>query len=134
MPIHANSSSRPRMTAAEYAEALRLLHSSAFAERKPGETAKDANERRADQEFLLSIDYRLGQDFPSERRQLLLDAHRAMRRALARAISLLVRGVSTPEVHAVEVQRLVEQMSREFSSILAPDEYEAFMGVPPGEV
>jgi len=101
----------------------------------PHASDQDIFERYREHEFDLMIDFRLGGDFPDERRQTLKKIHsRTMSKMdeLKRSISL---GKMTAHDYAEAVQQLVKQMAEDFGALLDQEEMEAlcgneFFGIP----
>src|SRR5215216_4404210 len=77
---------RPRMTVADYNAALRRIEARVSAALKAGEPKRKVSDLRQELEFQLTIDYRLGEDFPKDRRDALVTAHRALQKSLKAAI------------------------------------------------
>ena len=116
-----------------YAGAIGDMYDRTEKERPEGDTDQALDDRRQDLEFLISIDYRLGKDFPPERLRLMLVAHRTMREEMRRSSGGFLNGIFSGRKHAKRVQILIEKLMTVFQSILTTAEYEAFTGLKPNE-
>ena len=112
---------RSDMTAEEYGEAIRDLH------RDPV-LAKSADQL-AEKQFLIDIEFRLGRNFPDDRRELLLVAYRAMRAELSRQMKRFLRATFAPRRHARAINQLNERLLDVFAAILDKEEFQAFTGL-----
>jgi hypothetical protein len=117
----------PRLTDDEYERRIIELHRGL----PPMPTkAQDEAVRRGELE--LAIDYRLGRDFPRERREALWAVRqRVEKRRLRFAMrGLLGRLFGTPP--ASDAQRLAGYAVDEYATVLSGPELERFLGVPEG--
>lgn len=127
-----SGSARPRMTPAEYAAALRELYLRLDAELKKGASKKEISDRKKVQEFSILIDYRLGGDFPDERRGPLLDAFMALQDGLTKANASLLKRESSRKQHASNLARLNEEFQDSISAHLSAEEFRDLIGHLPG--
>lgn len=79
-------------------------------------------------EFDLTLDFRLGEDFPIERRQALKEIHNQIVIRMEELQSAMVAGRMTPADYAAAVQLIVKQMKEKFGAVLDTEEMEAFLG------
>jgi hypothetical protein len=118
----------PRMTEEEFLRRLEQCQTMVSEGMERGESTDALNARYAALEFDLIIDYRLGRDFPQERRRALS----AIRDRFEREKGGLVREYA--ERHAGEdelrqrLQDLVDAMVARYAEVLTPDEYRDFVG------
>jgi len=118
----------PRLTGAEYERKLLSLHGSLPALPSP---EQDREVRR--QELELAIDYRLGRDFPAERRSALWAVQERIEEKRLRlgltyflrrlAAKLLFRDAHSLAAYAVE----------EYGRVLSPEELRCFLDLKEGE-
>jgi hypothetical protein len=117
----------PRISDDEYDRRSVALHTSAA---RHGND-RDREVRRA--ELNLALDYRLGQDFPADRRRMLWEAHqraeRRRRRLVLRSIFGLMRTRSLE--HAADI--LARDLVSAYAEVLTPAELEAFFGDTAGD-
>jgi len=115
------------MTEQEYLENLSCL-----SEKIQSETAAanpvDAFERYQAAEFDLTIDYRLGIDFPKERRIMLVAIQQKSLQAAEELKAQFTAGTVSKESFVESVQTITQTMVKEYSSILSVDEMTAFFG------
>lgn len=109
-----------------YMQAVLALYQEAS--RHPSK-ASELQRRRA--EMNLSIDHKLGVDFPASRREAMWAAHRRVDRKLVPLVILgylkRVFGAKTP----VE-EPLFRSVMRELRTVLSPEEMTIFLDLPPG--
>lgn len=120
------------MTEEEYLRRLGEIQESLAKGVSCGEPVEMLEARHAALEFDLAIDYRLGGDFPENRRQDLRavrDRFEDGRKVLAAQLS---QGLLGQQVFLREIQRLLDAMAVGYSEILAPKEYDAFVGPTTG--
>lgn len=118
------------MTESEYLERLSGLYEKTRVDTPSGD-ALEIFERYRDAEFDLNIDYRLGVDFPDDRRaalraiwkKALQDTEELKTRYAAHALS--------GESFAEAMQALTKNMADQYSALLSPDEMSAFLGGGP---
>lgn len=86
-----------------------------------------------EREFNLTLDFRLGEDFPIERRQALKEIHKQILIRMEELQSAMMAGGMTPADYASALQLLVKQMKEKLGAVLDTEEMEAFWGdVIPG--
>jgi hypothetical protein len=81
-----------------------------------------------ERELDLTIDFRLGTDFPDERRQALKIFQRQVLRRMEELKSSLATGKMAANDYGQAIQRLVKQMQTELAQLLNKEEMEAFCG------
>jgi hypothetical protein len=116
------------MSQQEYLAALAAIDARRAAPSYPGEVT-----RADEEEFNLTVDYRLGRQFPFEKRKTMFRVHRKLCKMRDEALAALASGTLSPEAYALQLQVLIQDMAREYSRILSPTEIEAFLDVKPGE-
>lgn len=122
----------PRLSSDEYQQAVADLYRRA-AESQAAAGGGDVEQAIKDAEFNLVIDYRLGRNFPAERRQALLEAKRAAEKQRLRLVGRFIRKSIRDREFASGMQVWLEQLADAFSQILSPEELDAFMELKPGE-
>jgi hypothetical protein len=120
------------MTTDRYNLALKRIRDRVAAMRASGMPRGAANEVRGDLEFRLTIDHRLGEDFPRDRRESLASLHRDFRRDIKAAIGRHVRGEATPDEHAAAVNDRTRRLIADYALVLSPEELGDFVGGDPG--
>lgn len=85
-----------------------------------------------EREFDLLIDFRLGADFPKERRQELKEVQQQVMHRMEVLASAVFSGKMTNHDYAAAIQQLVHEMAAEWSALLDPQELEALgaHGIP----
>lgn len=122
----------PCLTSEEYQRAVVALYQHAAEGRLPAAMG-DIEQAIKDAEFNLQIDYKLGCDFPAERRQALLAAkHRAEKSRLG-LVRRFIRKAIQKRQFAGAMQLWLEHLTEEFAKTLSPEELAAFMETKPGE-
>ena len=122
----------PCLTSEEYQRAVVALYRRAAEGRMPAALG-DIEQAIKDAEFNLQIDYKLGRNFPAERRQALLAAkHRAEKGRLS-LVRGFVRKLLRKRQFAGAMQLWLERLTEEFAKVLSPDELNALMELKPGE-
>ena len=81
-----------------------------------------------EREFDLTIDFRLGTDFPEERRRALKIYQRQVLRHMEELKSYLAAGKMAAIDYGQAIQRLVKQMKTELAELLNKKEMEALWG------
>lgn len=117
----------PRLSDAEYQRLVVELHSG----RTDGSEEADRRLRRG--ELDLRVDYRLGRDFPRERREALWQVQETIEK---KRLSLAFRHFMRQMFHRLRVhdtRRLARFAADEFGKVLSPCEVERFLGLEPGE-
>ena len=108
---------------------LRILSSSLAAS---GESPESIDKRTATIELNLTIDIKLGVNFPEEKRKPMRRVHRAIQSRRGELASRLGAGDLTNEDFANEMQGLTQWMAVEFGKILNDDELCALLDIEPG--
>lgn len=124
--------SRMRMTEQEYMDRLENLQAIVADEMTGGEPGDTLSSRYAALEFDLVIDYRLGRNFPRERRRML----HAIRESFDSEKNMLVRQLGTgrvdDDIFRQRLQVLVDAMAARYAEVLMPQEYREFIGPATG--
>lgn len=94
----------------------------------PHASDQEIFEAFCEREFDLTLDFRLGEDFPIERRQGLKEIHNQIVMRMEELQSAMVVGRMTPADFAAAVQLLVKQMMEKYGALLNKEELEAFLG------
>jgi hypothetical protein len=81
-----------------------------------------------ERELELTIDFRLGTDFPEELRQALKILQRQVLRRMEELKSSLASGKMAANDYGQAIQRLVAQMGTKLAELLSKEEMEAFCG------
>ena len=119
----------PRLTTAEFLRDLTAAQSRLYEEsRSPGEDS-GLGERLLERELELTIDHRLGREFPTAKREALLEAHRWLWHERRRTSQRFLGGMRL----ALRMKGLLDQLSSRCAAILSREEYESYFGLPPGE-
>jgi hypothetical protein len=121
----------PKLSTDEYVSAVRR------SVREQPLCASDLDEQQragelCETELDLMIDHRLGRQFPSGKRQSMVLAYREMIVDRANALEKLQTGAINSVCYVHEMQRLADSLLRKFESILAADEFAAFVDQEPG--
>lgn len=119
----------PRLSPEEYDRRLSELHRRVLDEPDPSAGPADLERRVRTVELDLAIDRRLGVDFPREAR---VQLHQSRERVEARRANLtqrLLRNEVTRTEFATGLQEIVDDVVRELSAVLTPDEAKALLGV-----
>lgn len=122
----------PCLTSDEYQQAVAALYRRA-AEDQGAAARGDVEQSIKDREFNLTIDYKLGRNFPQERRQALLEAKRMADKQRLRLVGRFIRKSIRDREFASGMQVWLEQLAEAFSQVLSPEELDAFMELKPGE-
>jgi len=101
----------------------------------PHASDQDIFELYREREFDLMIDFRLGNNFPDERRQTLKKLHSQTMCKMDELKRLISSGEIAANDYAEAVQQLVKQMAEDFGALLDQEEMEAlcgneFFGIP----
>jgi hypothetical protein len=116
-----------RMTEAEYLEQLGGLFEKLKLE-MPQASDQDIYSIYQQREFDLMIDFRLGTDFPDERRQELKKLQHQLMCRMEELKSKLLSGEISADDYAVVIQELVKQKMTDLTVLLDTDEFEALCG------
>lgn len=122
----------PRLSSKEYEQAVAALYRRA-AEGQPPGARGDIEQSIKDAEFDLAIDYKLGRNFPQEKRAALHAAKRRAEKRRLRLVGRFIRNSIRDRGFASGMQLWLEQLSEEFSKVLSPQELNAFMELKEGE-
>jgi hypothetical protein len=117
-----------RMTEQEYVERLSQLLERIRREAAPTDDEAVLFERYRDAEFDLTVDHRLGLDFPRDRRAQLGAVHHRTRERTEALKQRLLAGDLSREEFAAAMQAAVEAMEKDYREVLTPAEMSAFFG------
>lgn len=118
----------PRLTQAEYQKAITDLY------RNPPSVSTEEWERTVHrQELNLTIDHRLGRNFPQERRDALWSIEEKVeKRRFRLAFKYLLRRLFAKQI-VRDVQGLAGFLVDEYAKVLTPAEFQQYFGLLPGE-
>ncbi|MBT9612215.1 MAG: hypothetical protein IV108_02995 [Burkholderiales bacterium] len=122
----------PRLSSEEYQQAVAALYRRVAEAPLPGAQG-DITQALKTAEFNLAIDYKLGRNFPQEKRTALLAAKRRAEKQRLRLAGKFLQKSIRDKAFASGMQVWVEQLAEEFSKILSPQELNAFMELQAGE-
>jgi hypothetical protein len=112
----------PRISDAEYDRRVVALYASAAGRGKD----RDREVMRA--ELNITLDHRLGQEFPADRRRMLWEAQeRAERRRRRLPLRFLLGLLRTRSIEGA-ADRLARDLVRAYAKVLTPTELQAFFG------
>ena len=113
----------PRLSGVEYDRRIVQLY-----DRSPSKTTREQNRSLIRQELELRIDYRLGQEFPRNRRDDLWRVQqRVERRRLWFGVQYVLRHISRRRVSA-DAQQLAAGVVKEYARVLSRTELALFLG------
>src|SRR5262245_15043009 len=115
-----------RMSESEFLQALDGVYARAQAGRQDGEPEQAVADRCQELELDLTIDFRLGRDYPEPKRTAIHDAHRVMWRGRDEALAQLMAGSLSPARYADRLQELLTTMVRSCEQFLGPEVFETF--------
>lgn len=116
------------MTEQEYLERLSGLFEKIRAEAAPTDDETILFERYQDAEFTLTIDYRLGADFPPERRAALRAVHQRTQERTEELKKQFLASELSNQQFAAAMQAAVEVMAKDYGTVLTAEEMTAFFG------
>lgn len=132
MVSHTLSKYSPRLSEQEYEQRVSELYTQA-AEGQLSAAPQDIDNIIKEKEFQLTIDYRLGINFPADKRAALWKAKQKVERQKLRLIGKYLKVSLKKRAFADGMQVMLERMMEEFSKVLTPDELSAFMALQKGE-
>jgi hypothetical protein len=132
MSNHTLSKYSPRLSEQEYEQRVAQLYKQA-AEGQLSAAPSNLDETIKEKEFQLTIDYRLGTNFPTEKRTALWNAKQRAEKQKLRLIGKYFQVSLKKRAFADGMQIMLERLIEEFSKILTPDELNAFMALKKGE-
>ena len=115
------------MTESEYLGRLSGLYEKTRADTPSGDPQQIFERYRA-AEFELSIDYRLGVDFPDDRRAALRAIWQKALQGTEELKAQFAAHALSGESFIEEMQKLTQTMADQYSAVLSPDETKAFIG------
>ena len=113
----------PRLTQRQYEQAVVALHSSAGSGH--GRTTLETLGRR---ELDLTIDFRLGTGFPSDRRDQLWCAQRRIEKARLRLAASSLASFLKPRLLHTRANRVAQFVVDEYAKVLTEEEMKAYFG------
>jgi len=132
MGSHTLSKYSPRLSEQEYEQGIAELYKQA-AEGQLSAAPQNPDNIIKEKEFQLTIDYRLGINFPAEKREALWKAKERAEMQKLRLIGKYFKVSLKKRAFADGMQIMLERMMEEFSKVLTPDELNAFMALQEGE-
>lgn len=123
----------PCLSDAEYEKSIKTLYETTAKEltsAAPRATDKSLKAK----EFDLAIDYRLGVNFPSDKRIALWEAMQRAEGQRLRLIGKFIKTTIQKREFANGMQVMLQRMVEEFSKILTDEELHAFMDLKKGEL
>lgn len=117
-----------RMSEREYMDRVSRLMEKVRAESAATENKASLFEKYRDAEFDLTVEYRLGPDFPVERREALRAADRRVQRQLEERRKEYASGRLSQQELQARMQAMADEMARAYASVLTPEEMTAFFG------
>ncbi|MHC1743642.1 MAG: hypothetical protein AB9873_11505 [Syntrophobacteraceae bacterium] len=121
-----------RMSEQEYAERLSGLLERVKAGSAPGESDAVLFERYRDAEFDLTVEYRLGPDFPDARREPLRVILKRVREQTEGLKQEYLAGRLTGQEFAERMQAATDSMAEACGSVLTPEEMRDYFGQEEG--
>jgi len=117
-----------RMNEQEYMERVSGLFEKVRAESAVTENEAILFDRYRDAEFDLTVEYRLGPDFPAERREALRAVHRQVQEQSEELRKKYLSGNLQKQEFVVLMQAATAEMAKAYASVLTPEEMTAFFG------
>jgi hypothetical protein len=122
----------PRLSSEEYQQAISTLYKRAAAGQL-GAAQGGIEQAIKDAEFNLAIDHKLGRNFPQDKRQALVEAKHQAEKQRLRLVGRFLRKSIRERAFASGMQVWLEQLAEAFSTVLTPQELNAFMELKAGE-
>lgn len=122
----------PRLTEQEYEQRIVELYGRA-AEGQPSAAPHALEEQIKEGEFQLTIDHKLGINFPPEKRKALWAAKQRVETQRLRLIGKYLKTSLKKREFADGMQIMIERTMEEFAKVLTPEELSAFMSLREGE-
>ncbi len=120
-----------RMSEREYMDQVSRLFERVRAKSAATESEAILFERYRNAEFDLTVEYRLGPDFPGERREALRAVHWQAQEKPEKIRKEYHSGSLKQQEFVVLMQAAVDDMVKAYASVLSPEEMTSFFG--PGE-
>jgi hypothetical protein len=117
-----------RMSEEEYMERVSGLFEKVLAESAATESEAILLERYRDAEFDLNVEYRLGPDFPVERRKALRAAYQRVQERAEELKKKYLSGNLKEKEFVDLMQAATAGMAEAYGSVLTPEEMTAFFG------
>jgi len=115
----------------EYIQKLTELQEQNATRMPSGETPESIAKRNTAQELELHIDFRLGMNFPEEKRVCMRRLHHAIQLRKEELVTRLSTGKLTRERFVTAMQKLTQSMAREYAKILDTEELQMFLDIEP---
>lgn len=116
------------MSEKEYLERISSLYEKIRSEFAVNEDEETLLKRYRDAEFDLTIEYRLGPDFPIERREALRAVHQHVYNQLEELRKRYISGNLQKQEFVDLMRALTVEMAEKFASLLSQEEMAAFFG------
>jgi hypothetical protein len=119
------------LTQEEYSNKINEM----YQEIAPGTARKYSPEEISVKEFNLLIDFKLGVDFPEEKRKILTRSRKRIQMYHVKLVKRFQTGELSNEEFAMEVeQKIPAMMVEEFAKILPPEELNKLFDIVDGQV
>lgn len=122
----------PCLTEEEYEQGVVELYRRAV-EGQPSAAPRALKEQIKEGEFQLTIDHKLGINFPPEKRKVLWAAKQRVETQRLRLIGKYLKTSLKKREFADGMQVMIERTMEEFAKVLTPEELRAFMSLREGE-
>lgn len=119
---------KKRMSEKEYLERISKLYEKIRSESPANENEETLLKRYRDAEFDLTVEYRLGPDFPVERREALRAIHQHIHNQMEELKKKYLSGNLQKQEFVDLMQALTAEMAEKFASVLTQEEMIAFFG------
>jgi hypothetical protein len=126
-----SSSYGPCLSKEEYIQKLAELQEQNATLMASGETPESIAERNTAQELELHIDFRLGVNFPEEKRVYMRRLHHDIQLRKEELVTRLSTGKLTRESFVTAMQKLTKSMAKEYAKILNTEELQMFLDIEP---
>jgi len=117
-----------RMNEKEYMERISSLYEKIRAESSADEEEGTLFKRYHDAEFDLTVEYRLGPDFPAERCEALRAVHQQVQNQTEELRNKYASGDLQDQEFVFLMQALTAEMAEKYATVLAQEEMTAFFG------
>jgi hypothetical protein len=112
-----------RLTQREYEQAIVALYTS-----QPSALEPDAVARVRRRELDLTIDHRLGTEFPSDRRDALWQIQQRIERKRLRLLASWLASLAVPRLIDKRANQVAQFVLDEYAQVLTPEEMRAYFG------
>lgn len=117
-----------RMNEKEYMERISRLYENIRAESTANEDEETLFKRYRDAEFDLTVEYRLGPDFPAERREALRAIYQQVHIQTEELRKKYMSGDLQKQEFVSRMQALTAEMVEKFAGVLTQEEMTAYFG------